>query len=288
MCSRESLLKSASVLVIEDNEFTMRLIATILRKIGVGTVYEAASAWNAFNILNISPVSLILCDLEMEPMGGLAFITLLRSGRLPEGMTPNAPLDTGIPVAVLTAHTAPEIVKRARDVGATAFLTKPINPTLLQQRLEALLRERAGNAVHGNGLLRVVFRSEVAPGVTKEHIKSIMAASQAKNPARNISSMLCFNTTHFLEILEGPHRVVDALYSKIMADTRHRNVQTVVKDGIDQRLLDNWAMLYMGCEPPMVDVYRRHCGCDRFAPDGMEPPQTMEFLAEVIGRYRKT
>lgn len=288
MCCRESLLKSASVLVIEDNEFTMRLIATILRKIGVGTVYEAASAWNAFGILNISPVSLILCDLEMEPMGGLAFITLLRSGRLPEGMTPNAPLDTGIPVAVLTAHTAPEIVKRARDAGATAFLTKPINPTLLRQRLEALLRERASHPAHGNGLLRVVFHSDVAPGVTKEHIKSIMAASQAKNPARNIGSMLCFDTTHFLEILEGPHRVVDALYSKIMADTRHRNVQTVIKDGIDQRLLENWAMLYMGREPPMVDLYRRHCGCDRFAPDGMEPPQIMEFLTEVIERYRKT
>lgn len=288
MSSRESLLKSASVLVVEDNEFTSRLVATILRKIGVGTVFEAASAWNAFNILNISPVSLILCDLEMEPMGGLAFLTLLRSGRLPEGMTPNAPLDTEIPVAVLTAHTAPEIVKRARDAGATAFLTKPINPTLLQQRLEALLRERASNPVHGNGLLRVVFRSEVAPGVTKEHIKSIMAASQAKNPARGINSMLCFDTTHFLEILEGPHRVVDALYSKILIDTRHRNVKTAIKDGIDQRLLESWAMLYMGREPPMVDLYRRHCGCDRFAPDRMEPPQIMAFLTDVIARYRKS
>jgi two-component system, chemotaxis family, chemotaxis protein CheY len=288
MCSRESLLKSASVLVIEDNEFTMRLIATILRKIGVGTVYEAASVWNAFNILNISPVSLILCDLEMEPMGGLAFIKLLRSSRLPEGMTPNAPLDTGTPVAVLTAHTAPEIVKRARDVGATAFLTKPINPTLLQRRLEALLRERASNLIQGNGLLRVVFRSEVAPGVTKEHIKSILSASQAKNPARNIGSMLCFDTTHFLEILEGPHRVVDALYSKIMADTRHRNVQTVIKDGIKERLLENWAMLYMGREPSMVDLYRRRCGCDHFAPDRMDPPQIMGFLTEVIARHQKS
>lgn len=194
MENRESLLKSASVLVVEDNEFTRHLIATILRKIGVGTVYEAASAWNAFTILNISPVSLILCDLEMEPMGGLAFITLLRSGRLPEGMTPSAPLDTEIPVAVLTAHTTSEIVKRARDVGATAFLTKPINPNLLQHRLESLLHERASHPVHGNGLLRLVFHSDVAPGVTKEHIKSIMAASQAKNPTRGINSMLCFDT----------------------------------------------------------------------------------------------
>ncbi len=288
MENRESLLKSASVLVVEDNEFTRHLIATILRKIGVGTVYEAASAWNAFTILNISPVSLILCDLEMEPMGGLAFITLLRSGRLPEGMTPSAPLDTEIPVAVLTAHTTSEIVKRARDVGATAFLTKPINPNLLQHRLESLLHERASHPVHGNGLLRLVFHSDVTPGVTKEHIKSIMAASQAKNPTRGINSMLCFDTTHFLEILEGPHRVVDALYGKIQTDTRHRNVKTAIKDGIDKRLLENWVMLYMGREPPMVDLYRRYCGCDRFAPDRMEPPQIMEFLTEVIARYRKT
>lgn len=286
MCSQESLLKSASVLVIEDNEFTSRLIAAILRKIGVGTVYEASSAWNAFNILNISPVSLILCDLEMEPMGGLAFITLLRSGRLPEGIAPKVPLDTGIPVAVLTAHTAPEIVKRARDVGATAFLTKPINPNLLRQRVESLLRERGNTPA--NGLLRIVFCSEIAANVTKEHIKSILSASQTKNPARNISSMLCFNTAHFLEILEGPHRVVEALYSKIRLDTRHRNVRTVIKAGIDKPLLDNWSMFFMGNEPFMVELYRRHCGCDRFAPDGMEPPQIMGFLTEIIVRHQKS
>ncbi len=288
MSNHASLLKSASVLVVEDNEFTSRLIATILRRIGVGTVYEASSALSAFNILNLSPVSLIVCDLEMEPMGGLTFVTLLRSGRLPEGMTANGRLDTGIPVAILTAHTAPDIVKRARDAGATAFLTKPINPALLQKRLTALLCEGTRHPSPDNEFLRVVFRSEVAPGVTKEHIKSIMAASQAKNPARNISSVLCFNTTHFLEILEGPHRVVDALYTKILTDTRHRNVQTVIKEGVESRLCDGWSMVFLGNEPSMIDLYRCYCGCDHFAPDGMEASHIMEFLTKVVARFRKS
>lgn len=287
MDNHDALLKSASVLVVEDNEFTSRLVATILRKIGVGTVYEASSALSAFNILNLSPVSLIISDLEMEPMGGLTFVSLLRSGRMPEGMVSKGPLDTGIPVAILTAHTAPEIVTRARDAGATAFLTKPINPGLLQKRLKALLCERARHPVHKHGFMRVVFRSEVAPGVTKEHIKSIMAASQAKNPARNISSVLCFNTTHFLEILEGPHRVVDALYSKILTDTRHRNVQTVIKEEVDARLCDGWSMLFLGNEPSMIDLYRGHCGCDHFAPDTMEASDIMSFLTKVVARFRK-
>jgi hypothetical protein len=47
-------------------------------------------------------------------------------------------------------------------------------------------------------------------------------------------------------------------------------------------------MLFMGNEPSMVELYRRHCGCDHFAPYGMEPPQIMAFLTEVIARYRKS
>lgn len=133
-------LRRAAVLVVEDNNFTRNLIVSVLRKIGIGSIREAASAAAAFGILEIAPVNLILCDVEMHPMDGLTFLERLRTGGSNEqadgGQGDVPPSD--IPVIILTAHADADIVKRARNAGATAFLTKPISSATGSKRCWAV------------------------------------------------------------------------------------------------------------------------------------------------------
>ncbi|WP_168220445.1 response regulator [Azospirillum thermophilum] len=140
-------LAAASVLVVEDHDFTRNLILSVLRKIGVGSVREAASGPAAFRILGIAPVDVILCDIGMKPMDGITFLRRLRAGQPPppeEGAQPVPPdaIDPKTPVIMLTAHTEADIVTRAHGAGATAFLVKPIKPDLLRSRIEAVLAAR--------------------------------------------------------------------------------------------------------------------------------------------------
>ncbi|MBV5335856.1 response regulator, partial [bacterium] len=153
-------------MVVEDNDFTRTLVVALLRGIGVGTVREAAGGRQAFGLLGLAPVDLIICDLEMAPMSGLTFIRLLRAGVPPDDAVVAQPLDTTVPILVLTGHTSTEAVKHARAAGATAVLGKPINPKLIRQRIEAVIAEAA--RAKDVGLFRVIYCSALAPGVGKD------------------------------------------------------------------------------------------------------------------------
>jgi len=263
------LLKDLSVLVIDDHDFTRHLIASILRKIGIGTVREAATGATAFSLLGLAPVSVILCDLEMEPMGGLDFIRRLRSGDLPLDVTLTSPLDTATPVLVLTAHTSTEIVKKACEVGASGFICKPINPKLIRHRIETL----AGNSHRSQktNLYNLIYSSVLTPGVTKDDLKKILIVGQLKNAALNVSGVVCFNANFFLQILEGEKDAVEAIYAKIVKDTRHRNLKVITQGTLKQRNFAGWSMLFIGD--------------DTFAPSSMAPSQALKFMIDLTQRH---
>src|SRR3954470_22926528 len=128
-------LEDIIILVVEDDGFTRSLILSILRSLGVKTVHEAAGAGTALEILNASEIDVIVSDIEMEPVNGLDFLRHLRTGTRPAGVVPPRAPPSQIPVIFLTAHAKAKLVEQARAAGVSAFLTKPIRPALLRDRI---------------------------------------------------------------------------------------------------------------------------------------------------------
>ncbi len=121
--------KSSHILVVDDDATLRMLTRAALEQVGF-LVTEAANGREAVaEALRRFPDA-ILMDVEMPEMDGFAACAQIR--RHPEC------LDT--PIVMLTGRDDDESIREAYDCGATDFIPKPINWSLLGQRVMYIVR----------------------------------------------------------------------------------------------------------------------------------------------------
>ncbi len=104
---------SSKILVVEDDESMRELLRMHLSAAGYEVRVAEDGIAAGYVVLQSTP-DLIICDIEMPNMDGLQFVAALREDKsLPK-----------IPVIFLTSHEEDDA--RARELGACAFLTKPV------------------------------------------------------------------------------------------------------------------------------------------------------------------
>jgi diguanylate cyclase (GGDEF)-like protein len=117
------------VLVVDDDPFVRLLACEALAAIGM-RVEEAEEGRQALDLIRRGPPELVILDIGLPDLDGLETCRMLRE--LP---------DAGeIPVLILTGHTDSDTIDRAFEVGATDFISKPIDFRLFQHRVRFLMR----------------------------------------------------------------------------------------------------------------------------------------------------
>ena len=91
-------------------------------------------------------------------------------------------------------------------------------------------------------LVRLMYASRAAEGLKPDAVTAIARKSNAANPARGITGVLCFSGAVFLQVLEGGRSQVSALYNRIACDPRHHDVVLLSFDEIAERRFAGWAM----------------------------------------------
>jgi DNA-binding response OmpR family regulator len=103
------------LLVIED-DFSLRdLLRVHLSALG-HHVRVAADAAEAIRTILVQTPDLILLDINMPYLNGFELLEALRGDELTQA----------VPVIVLTARSDDESYARARQLGATYYITKPV------------------------------------------------------------------------------------------------------------------------------------------------------------------
>ncbi|PCI87149.1 MAG: two-component system response regulator [Hyphomicrobiales bacterium] len=120
-------LSDLSFLIIDDNNYMISIVKTLLRGFGVHEIHEAHDAAEAFEEFRNVPVDIILLDYAMDTLDGIEFARMVRTA----DDTPNP----YIPIVMLSAYSERYRVTDARDVGITEFLRKPICAQDLHQRI---------------------------------------------------------------------------------------------------------------------------------------------------------
>ncbi|HEY7217162.1 MAG TPA: response regulator [Candidatus Binatia bacterium] len=111
-----------SVLVVDDEENFLTLLNWYLTQQGY-EVYTAASADEAFGILQGHPIDIALLDIKLGGRDGLSLL---------DQVNEQSP---GVKVVMMTAYPTVSSIKQAFDKGAARYLTKPVD---LQELGEAL------------------------------------------------------------------------------------------------------------------------------------------------------
>ena len=120
------------ILVVDDEPFMRRTVRAMLRRIGCPFVEEAHDGEAALASVAREKPDLVLCDIDMKPMGGLKFVRRLRN---------NAdPALRDLPVIMLTSYADPGVVQAAAKLGISGYLVKPVSPKLLADRLDRMFK----------------------------------------------------------------------------------------------------------------------------------------------------
>ena len=120
------------VLVIDESRDARLAVRFYLSNEGY-EVAEAASGQAAFESAAANSPDLVLIDLNMPGPSGVLAAQRLRS---------IAQMD-GVPVVACAGPDSQAYRDAARAAGADAYLTKPINPTVLLRLVKSLLNRRA-------------------------------------------------------------------------------------------------------------------------------------------------
>ena len=123
-----SAVRGKTIMVVEDHEDTRRVLSRALRRKGFG-VTAASSVAAAVEQFNSSPADLIICDIGLPDGTGWELIEKLR---------PHGP----VPAIAVSGYGMDHDVKKSREVGFLAHLTKPIDfPKLENLIVETLAPE---------------------------------------------------------------------------------------------------------------------------------------------------
>ena len=125
-------LADISLLVVEDNEFMVEIITTLLRGLGIDDIRTAVNGQRAIALIKEFDFDVILTDWRMPVMDGGKLVQWVRKHK----DSPNPE----IPVILVTGINEREEIISARDVGITEFIVKPLNSDVLRNKILAVLR----------------------------------------------------------------------------------------------------------------------------------------------------
>jgi CheY-like chemotaxis protein len=119
---------SYRALIIDDVPFIRPIVVSLLNHMGFAQVEEAEDGESAMRVNQTCLPNLIVCDVKMEPVGGLDF---LRSIRDKDHVN-----NSDAAFVFLSQHTDAETIEKALKLGVDAFVVKPLFFALLKERVE--------------------------------------------------------------------------------------------------------------------------------------------------------
>ncbi len=119
-----------TALIVEDSPTMRQLLVFALRRVRGLEVIEADDGVDALRKLVGTKLDIILTDINMPVMDGLKLVNRVRSDEALKD----------IPIIIITTEGAVEDRMRALELGANAYITKPIQAPQVIAKVKELLR----------------------------------------------------------------------------------------------------------------------------------------------------
>ena len=142
--SAKSFATGFSILIVDDEDATRELCRDIASEIGL-EVHTASTTSEALELLEQSPVDIVVTDLKVPQLGGLELLKRISATQ------PNTS------VMVLTQYGTIETAVTATRLGAKDYVTKPFHVEELRAKIERLIQ--SVELDHENRVLREQLRT---------------------------------------------------------------------------------------------------------------------------------
>lgn len=119
---------SRAALVVDDDPFIRKLIATTLEDVAQFEIHEAADGVQALEVARRQRPSLVFLDIDMPEVDGIDACRRLRADSATSTST----------IVMLTAAHGDAVQRQAAAAGADLYLTKPFSPLDLLRLVDSI------------------------------------------------------------------------------------------------------------------------------------------------------
>ncbi|EDN69725.1 Signal transduction histidine kinase [Beggiatoa sp. PS] len=192
-------MKSINVLIVDDNHKNLLSLRTLIEEYLPLHIFEADSGVAALKVTMKYSIDLILLDVQMPDMDGFETAKAICS----------RPKTQHVPIIFLTAaYKSKEFQQKGYALGAVDYLTKPIDPHQLINRIQTYVRfieqeyqvqERSAEILKTNQLLQqeIVERQQIEKALSEA--KEIAEHARQEAETANITkSQFLANMSHEL------------------------------------------------------------------------------------------
>ena len=116
-------------------------------------------------------------------------------------------------------------------------------------------------------MLQIAYFSTATVRQSAEVLHDILTGSRRRNARDDISGLLVAGGNRYMQVIEGPEREMEALWTAIRADQRHCAVAELLRRPTETRSFEGWNMAFRREE--------RLGAFDSF-------PQTLKFLTREV------
>jgi two-component system chemotaxis response regulator CheY len=125
----DAAIRSARVLIVDDEFYMRKDIRTLLLSVGVTDVHDAGDGASGLAAIVALDPDVVILDWQMAGMSGPEFVRRVRS--------PNTFAFPNVPIVMLGGHG--ERVVEAMRLGVHEFLARPVSAQALHERLASVL-----------------------------------------------------------------------------------------------------------------------------------------------------
>ncbi len=130
-------MKDKKILVVDDVQSMRLVVKFTLEEMGYKFIDQALNGKLALEMLKTTHYDLIISDMEMPILDGLEFLHQLRADEKHKS----------IPFIMLTAIADKEKINEAINQTISGYVLKPVNPSILKQRILHALKAEAEPSV---------------------------------------------------------------------------------------------------------------------------------------------
>jgi CheY-like chemotaxis protein/nitrogen-specific signal transduction histidine kinase len=246
-------LRGVPVLVVDDNETNRRLLGDWLTRWGMWPML-VDSGDAAIKILKslVDPLPLVLTDVHMPEMDGFDLLEHIKQHM------------SAATIIMLTSGSYPGDVARSRELGAEAYLLKPVRPSDLLQTIRRVLKDRGpmpriggGGSWTGAGIRQLDRRLHAESG---GGLRILVAEDNLNN--QHVARSLLTRLGHEVAIVGDGRQAVQALEREAF-DLVLMDIQMPEMDGYEAVRSIRAREKFSGAHVPVVAMTAHAMAGDR-------------------------
>jgi signal transduction histidine kinase/CheY-like chemotaxis protein len=206
--SAASASRKLRVLLAEDNAVNQRLVVKLMEKHGHSLVV-VNNGVEALDTLERGTFDVVLMDVQMPEMGGFEATARIREREKSTGQH--------VPVIAMTAHVLKGDRERCLEAGMDAYVSKPIQATLLFETIDTVVPNPALAA----SMPEKLPEDEAAPAASVQVFDYEAALAMLDGDTELFSELVGLFTTESVQLLNQIHESIARRDAKLLERSAH-------------------------------------------------------------------